>query len=465
MRRFGFLLSLLTLALAPVAGAKALPKAPKKTHPAAAPAAAPPAALPYSQKVSHLPNGLTVVRIPYPSKGLVAFDTVVRVGSRNEAEKGHTGFAHFFEHMMFRGTPRFPGSARSDRLSALGFLENAFTTDDLTLYYCYGPSSSLDELVELEADRFQHLSYELPAFQTEARAVLGEYLKSAASPDVKLAEALVATAFKVHPYGHTTLGYYDDIVKMPDEYAYSLEFFKRWYVPENTILVVAGDFDDAQLMALIEKHYGGWTGKVSQTPIPAEPPQTAPRSVSIEWKTPTLPRFVEAWRTPAARLDTPDAALMQLLGEYLIGATSPLHQKAVLDEQWVDFLVSDSDLRRDPFLFVVDAALKNESHRSQLRTALESEIKTLRDGKIDSARLKDIQSEVRYGALMQLDTADAIAQRVAYYAGLFGDPAALEIQLRWLAKVTPAQLVSFAKRYLVDTSRTSAAVTTTEPTP
>ena len=161
---------------------------------------------PYPLHTTVLPNGLTVVRVPFNSPGLAAYYTVVRVGSRNEVEAGHTGFAHFFEHMMFKGTPTHPEGERESQLGKLGFNENAFTTDDVTVYHVVGPSSALKTLIELEADRFQNLSYPEPVFQTEAKAVLGEYHKNAASPRLKIEETLAATAFTRHPYQHTTLG-------------------------------------------------------------------------------------------------------------------------------------------------------------------------------------------------------------------------------------------------------------------
>src|SRR4051794_25947830 len=129
-----------------------------------------------------LENGLNVLSVPYDAPGIIAYYTVVRTGSRNEVEKGLSGFAHFFEHMMFRGTDRYPQEKYNDVLKALGANSNPFTTDDWTCYPLPAPASSLAQVVEIEADRFRNLKYDEPAFQKEARAVLGEYNKSASSP-------------------------------------------------------------------------------------------------------------------------------------------------------------------------------------------------------------------------------------------------------------------------------------------
>src|SRR5688500_8261494 len=109
---------------------------------------------------SLLPNGLTVITLPWPSPGIVAYYTLVRVGSRDEVEKGHSGFAHLFEHMMFRGTKRFPQDVYEQHIQDLGADNNAYTTQDFTLYTVTGPRVALAEIVELEADRFQNLAYD-----------------------------------------------------------------------------------------------------------------------------------------------------------------------------------------------------------------------------------------------------------------------------------------------------------------
>ena len=178
-----------------------------------------------------LENGLTVYSVPFDSPGIIAYYTVVRTGSRNEVEPGLSGFAHFFEHMMFRGTESYPQEKYNDVLKSLGADSNAFTSDDLTCYHMTIPATALATAVEIEADRFQNLKYDEPSFQKEARAVLGEYNKSASSPFLKLNETMQDTAYTTHTYKHTTIGFLADIRNMPNQYAYSKVFFDRWYRP------------------------------------------------------------------------------------------------------------------------------------------------------------------------------------------------------------------------------------------
>ncbi|ATB27703.1 M16 family metallopeptidase [Melittangium boletus] len=414
---------------------------------------------PYPMKVDRLPNGLTVIRVPFNSPGLVAYQTVVRVGSRNEVEPGRTGFAHFFEHMMFKGTKNHPEGEREKVIATYGFDDNAFTTDDITVYYSYGPTAGLLKLVEIEADRFRHLEYSEPAFQTEALAVLGEYHKNAAQPGLKMEEELARTAFTQHTYGHTTLGYYDDIKAMPQAYAYSRTFFERWYTPDNVLLVIVGDFDDDALMKAVNEHYGPWASKSATVTVPAEPSQTKERSVHIDWPQSTQPRLVYAWHSPAAKLDTANAAIQAVLADYLVGPTSPLYKELVLDKQVAQEIGSDFSLHRDPHLFSLVAVLQDEAGRAPARTAFNAAVKELVTGKVDAARVEAIKSNTRYGLLMQLETAKSVASQLAWYAGIYGSPDALARHSQKVSEVKPSDLVAFARRYLTAANRTVLSLT------
>src|SRR5690606_8043870 len=213
--------------------------------------------------------------MPMPGNGLVAFWSIVRTGSRDEYEPGRTGFAHFFEHMMFRGTRRYPADVYQRILTEIGADANAYTTDDHTAYHVSVAAEDLATVVELESDRFQHLEYAEADFQTEAGAVYGEYRKSRTDPLFTLYEALLAEAFHRHTYGHTPMGYERDIAAMPTLFDYSREFFRRYYRPDNTVLFVAGDVEPGRVHAPVERHYGGWQPGYVLPAVPAEPEQTA----------------------------------------------------------------------------------------------------------------------------------------------------------------------------------------------
>jgi zinc protease len=245
-----------------------------------------------------LDNGLRVVTIPYDSPGIVAYDLVVRTGSRDEVEAGHTGFAHFFEHMMFRGTERFSQDAYTNIVKRMGASSNASTSDDGTIYRLVGPSRALETMMDIESDRFKNLKYDEESFRTESLAVLGEYNKNSSNPFRVMNEKLRGLAFQNHTYKHTTMGFLADVKAMPEGYKYSLGFFDRFYRPENVTLLVVGDVKPETVEALASKYYGDWKKGYQAAAIPAEPEQPEQRKTHIDWPTrwPSSPGTLLAFR-------------------------------------------------------------------------------------------------------------------------------------------------------------------------
>ncbi len=425
----------------------------------AKPAAANTKAFPFPTEVHTLPNGLRVVFVPYDSPGLVAYYTLMRVGSRNEPEAGRSGYAHFFEHMMFRGTPTHSGDDYNQTVTRLGLNTNAFTSNDMTVYHLYGPSKALPTIIDYEADRFQHLDYTEEQFKTEAGAILGEYAKSASNPEMILEEKMMETAFTKHTYRHTTIGYLDDVKAMPSGFAYSREFFRRYYTPDNATIVIAGDFDKKETLAHLQKAYGAWKGKLDPAKVPVEPAQTAPRSAHVDWKTPTLPRLWIAWHTPGAS-DLGAAAVQSVLEAYLFGPTSPLYQDLVLGRQLVDNIDSSWERTRDPYLFGVLARVKKASDVDTVDKAISDEIKKLAAGTVDGARLDAVRSNLKYSAITRLDTAGRLAVTLATSTAQTGDLESLNKLYARIDRLKPAELSAFAKKWLTDANRTTVTLTT-----
>jgi zinc protease len=238
--------------------------------------------LPYPIHQQKLANGLNVVTVPFDSPGLAAFYIVVRVGSRNEIEDGVTGFAHFFEHMMFRGTDKYPREEYNRVLKMTGAGANANTSLDRTIYHMTGNVDYLEKMFELESDRFMNLNYPEHDFKVEAGAVKGEYTKNFASPYQQLYEKLLSTAFDSHTYKHTTMGFFKDIVDMPNQYQYSLKFFDRYYRPEYSTIVVVGDVKAEKVNMLAEKYFGKWERGEYSVQIPVEPKQKEKKSLHLQ---------------------------------------------------------------------------------------------------------------------------------------------------------------------------------------
>ena len=449
-------LASITLLALPAAAAPKAAKAPKAA-PVKAQKAPPFQAFPFPVEVKTLKNGLRIALVPYDSPGLVAYYTVMRVGSRNEAEKGRSGYAHFFEHMMFRGTKAHSGDDYNSTVTRLGLNTNAFTDYDHTVYHLYGPTRSLPVIVEYEADRFKNLDYKLEQFKTEAGSILGEYAKSASSPEQLLQEKIQETAFDKHTYRHTVIGYLADIKAMPDGFDYAHDFFKRYYTPDNATIVVAGDFDREKTLALLEKHYGDWTGKLKAQPIAVEGPQKKARRAHVEWEQPTLQRTFVGWHVPGAA-DLKGAAAIQVLGAYLFGATSPLYQDLVLTRQLVDGLEAQAQVQRDPTLLGVLARVKKDEDSPAVEKAIGASITELAKGKVDAQRLAGVVSNARYTAGLALDKADSVAVTLALNSALTGDLNYQNKLYAQLEKLTSAELVAFARRWLVESNKVTVTL-------
>ena len=408
---------------------------------------------PYNYTIDDLPNGLRLVTVPTDYPNLVALYIVVAAGSRNEIEAGKTGFAHFFEHMMFRGSENYTAAQREAIFTRAGAETNAYTSDDRTVYHAVFSKEDLDEIMKMEADRFLRLKYALPEFQTESLAVKGEYDKNSANPFSKLYEVLRETAFKTHTYSHTTMGYIKDIQDMPNQYAYSQEFFKRFYRPEYTTVVLVGDVTRAQALDMTKRYYGEWKRGDYVAKIPTEPAQTEPRTAHVDWPSPTLPIVAVAYRGPAYSDDKKDKLALDLLAQVAFGENSELYQKLVLKEQKVDVLGPDFSNQYDPELFVVLARVKDPKDLDYVRDQILATVKQFQESPPDLAALERVRKRQRYQLALSMDNSDTIAAILSSYVALRRTPDTLNALFDQYAKLTPEEVQNAAAKYLVEKGR------------
>src|SRR5207253_9419257 len=280
---------------------------------------------PYSYAIDDLDNGLRLVTVPTDFPNMIALYIVVQTGSRNEVEPGKSGYAHLFEHVMFRGSENYTPEQRDLILKKAGAESYATTNADRTTYYETFSKEDLESVMKLEADRFQRLKYPESSYKTESLAVLGEYNKNSADPTEKLEEVLHETAFTAHTYRHTTMGFLKDIQDMPNQYDYSLQFYNRFYRPEHTTITLVGDVTHDNALALTKKYFGEWKSGNYRANMPLEPAQTEPRHASVAWAAPTLPWIAVAVKGPAYSDEKKDKAALDLLSPMAFGSNSELY--------------------------------------------------------------------------------------------------------------------------------------------
>ncbi len=400
---------------------------------------------PYERHALKLDNGLRVVVVPTDKAGFFALYEVVGTGSRDEVEPGHSGFAHFFEHIMFRGTKKVPADARVALLASLGVDESGYTTDDFTGYSLIGPKEGLGKVLELEADRYQNLEYSEDVFKTESRAVLGEYNKNFSNPDQKAYEALADLAFDTHTYKHTTMGFLKDIQRMPQEYKYSREFFRKYYTPDNVLLIVVGDVDVADVHQKVAAAFSGWKGTRQKTSVEDEGPLKAERKKVVPWDNPTEDRLHVGWRVPSSVDDPKDAALGLLLKSYLFSDSSDLTRGLVLEEQLAESLDCWWDPHKDASLFSVAAKVKEGKAADDVLARIQAHLDNIAAGKINDRRLADVKSNLKYSLLMSLTSAENIAGTLAYLSGPALDVGYVDGVYGALAGLGPRELSAWVK--------------------
>lgn len=421
--------------------------------PAAVPSDASTDILPFRATTKTLPNGLVVIVVPTGFPNIVSLQIPVLTGSRNEVEPGKSGFAHFFEHMMFRGTPTLTPDEYNAIITKAGARQNAYTTDDYTNYHVTFAKEDLETILRIEADRFRNLSYSVEDFRTEARAVLGEYNKNAADPLEKLYETVRARSFTKHPYRHTTMGFIEDIEAMPNQYEYSKTFFSRWYRPENAALIVAGDVDADGVIPLVEKYWGGWApGSGAKVVIPQEPPARGPDYAHVPWPSPTAPMIAVAFRGPAFSETAKDAVALDLFMNVNFGSTSGIYRRLVEQEQKVDQFFAAAPNNADPELIFVFARVKKAEDVLHVRDEILRTVAETRTKAIDPRRLADAKSNARYSLTASLDNTDAIAGTLARFVRYRRSYDTINNVYRVYDSLTPQDVEAAARKYLVDES-------------
>lgn len=400
-----------------------------------------------------LANGLRAILVADRRVPSVAIDVVYRVGGKDDPP-ARSGFAHLFEHLMFKGTSR-TAPETIDRLTEdVGGYNNAFTSEDITNYYEAVPSNHLERLLWAEADRLGSLHVTAENFATEREVVIGEYdQRILAEPYGMLDELVNSEAFTVHPYRRGVIGIPDELnaASLDDVIA----FHATYYRPDNAILVVAGDLDVDVTLGWIESYFGPIP--TPGTPIPrvlaVEPEQTAERSHEYRAPNVPLPAVEEAYHIPGAV--HPDAAPLEIL-ETLLGAgrSSRLYLSLVYDKQVATSVHASADLREQPGLFGVRLTCARGVALADARAALAAELDRVRTQPPDEAELARARTQIASGVVRSRQTNSGVALMLAQAAAERGDPELVNGDLARYLAVTGADVLRVAQTYLRAENRT-----------
>ncbi|MGA3210529.1 MAG: insulinase family protein [Terriglobales bacterium] len=435
---------------------------------------------PYEVFTRTLANGLHVVIIPTPEfKDMVTYATVVFAGSGSETERGKTGLAHLFEHEMFLHEYGGVPSGYQHQMRALGTHNNAYTNYDVTFFHpttftsnLVGPVKRVDGdhpgLIDLEASRFTNLTINRKAFEVEAGAVLGEYRRIFSFPTQKMIEVASEKAFPGHPYGHTVIGYLDDVEKMPQAWDAAWEFYHRYYQPDSLALIIVGDVQPKELMPHIESAYAKWKS-IEPPAIPPEADQKAEVRVHVPWEADVAPHVMVGYHTPASEPGTKETAVAEILNELLVSPSAPLYQKLRYQKQTVTSLYVAADpVSKDPHWLLLDTELVSDrftrdgsKYADDVQQDLVAGIEDLKHfSKQPNAAqtLAVVQSRVRNDLLASLDSTESIANLYAAYYKYKCDPEAIDKAMAAIRSLTPADIDAYAGKYFTENRRVVATL-------
>ena len=407
---------------------------------------------PINFKERTLANGLRVFSVQEKSSPTVAIQVWYKVGSKDDPE-GRSGFAHLFEHMMFKGTKNLRDE-QMDRLTEdVGGFNNASTWDDFTNYYEVVPSNYLETLLWAEADRMGTLNVDEKNFKSERDVVKEEFrARILAPPYGRLFYSIEKNSYTAHPYRRPGIGSIEelDAATLEDVRA----FHKTFYRPDNATLVVVGDFDQRQLDAWVDKYFNRVAKPAGSIPrvTVKEPARTAEKRVTVTGPNVPLPAVAISYLSPPV---TADDSYALRVGESILsgGESSRLYQSLVYTQQVAQEAFGSADLREDPGLFVLGAILAGDKKPEEAERALLAELKKMQDAPVTKAELDKAVNQLVANALRERETNDGKAFALARAAVLLGDPSLVNRDIEKLQAVTVADVQRVMKKYFTDTNR------------
>lgn len=408
-----------------------------------------------------LDNGLTVLLKEMHHAPVASFMIWYRVGSRNE-RTGCTGASHWVEHMLFKGTPRFPSDLLERQISREGGYWNAFTWLDFTAYYETLPAAKIDIGLQLEADRMVNAEMSETAVESERTVILSERQMYENDPRFLLNEELTAAAFRVHPYHHDTIGDEADLHTMTRADLY--DHYRRYYVPNNAIAVAVGDFDSQAMLDRIVQLFGEIpAGETAVSVTRQEPPQKGERRVTVHGPGEAA-YLTTAYRVPAAT--HPDYFPLVLLNAAFAGGsslgafggggsnrTSRLY-KALVATDLAAAAFAGLGPTADPFLYSISAVVQPEHSLAEVEDALDAEIGRLATAPINEAELAKALQRAKAEFVLAGESITGQAQLLGLAETVTGDYRWFETVLDQLNAVTLADIERVRQTYLRRANRT-----------
>lgn len=443
-----FFAALLTLTLILSASVFAVPKGERNVH--------------VNYKETKLKNGLRVITVEDHSAPVIAVDITYNVGSRNERQ-GRTGFAHLFEHMMFKGSQNVGTGEHFYLIFNNGGTMNGTTNEDRTTYFEALPSNQLDLALYLEADRMRSLDINQKNLDNQRNAVQEERrLGVDNQPYGKSNEIQQALIYDNFAYKHTTIGSMEDLNAASVEDVQS--FFNMYYAPNNAVLVLVGDFNTADALKKIKQNFEAIPRQPDPPPVDmTEPQQTAERRTTVDDTLARTPQVDIAFKSVPG--NTPEFYALQVLAASLAGGqSSRLYQALVKDKQLVTNIFGFQDEKRGTGAFYISANLRPGVKTEDVEAAIYAEIERLKKDGIADWELDKAKNTTRRNFINGLQSSLSRALQMSVWTVYYNDPNLINTRMDKVAAVTKEDVARVANKYLTQTNRTVVITMPKKPT-
>ncbi|HEY0322596.1 MAG TPA: pitrilysin family protein [Pyrinomonadaceae bacterium] len=399
-----------------------------------------------------LPNGLKIYSLEDHSSPTVSIQVWYHVGSKDDPD-GRSGFAHLFEHMMFKSTKNMKAEMMDRLTEDVGGSNNAFTADDMTVYFEVVPSNYLETLLWAEADRLGSLNIDAPNFKSERDVVKEEFRQTyLSSPYGQLELLIQQKSFTRHPYKRPGIG---NIAELDAATLSDVKsFHQNFYRPDNATLVVAGDFDPKQLDAWVDKYFARIPKPNAPLPrVTVKEPERTKEARYVEYgEHAPLPAVAISYLAPPQASE--DAFALRVAGAILsAGESARLYQSLIYRQQIASQVDAETDFREDTGLFLLRATMASGKTAEEGEKALLAELKRLQTEPVTAAELEKAKNQLITERLKARETSNGKAFALGEAAVLLGDANRVNTDNDRLLAVTASDVQRVMKKYFTDTNR------------
>jgi zinc protease len=408
---------------------------------------------PLNIKERTLANGLKVVSVQDNTSPTVALHVWYNVGSKDDPE-GRSGFAHMFEHMMFKSTKNMPNEMMDRLTEDVGGYNNASTWDDFTNYYQVVPSNYLESILWAEADRMVNLNVDEENFISERDVVKEEFRQRIlANPyGMLFGQYLENLSFTKHPYKRPGIGNLEELSAATPQDAN--EFYKMFYRPDNAYLIVVGDFDQKQFDAWVDKYFGSIPKPSGNIPrvTAVEPARNTEQRFNKTAPNVPFPAVAITYLAPPSK--SPDVPALRIAETILSGGeSSRLYQEIVYRQQLAQEASFSADIRVDPGLLVFLAIASEGKTAPELEKSLLAELRKIQNNPVTAQELEKAKNQLITRKIQELETNAGKASAVERAIAFDGDPKAVNSDIQKLQAVTAADVQRVMKKYFTDNNR------------